>query len=285
MKFIAVFFFLIWNLCSPGSAQQSAAAKKGSLFIIGGGNRSAPLLETLVSLANLRPADYIVVLPMSSAEPDSSFFYIRKDLSPLCTNNISNLNFTSETVTKKAWLDSLRDARMIFITGGDQNRFMKIVLNTPVQAAIHAAYQRGATIAGTSAGAAVMSKQMITGSELAGDSIVSGTFRKIAYRQVEIKQGLGLIEDAIIDQHFVARSRYNRLLSVLAENPTVPCIGIDEGTALIVKGNQLTVTGASQVIRLVATHHRMSVVKPGGVVRLHNIRMDLFTDGDKFSLR
>ncbi len=236
MKFTAVFFLLISYLCHPLIAQHTDPAKKGSLFIIGGGNRSASLMKTLLSTADLGPTDYIVVLPMSSAEPDSSFFYLRKDLAPLCTNHIGNLNFTQETVTKQDWLDSLKHARLIFITGGDQNRFMKMVLNTPVYAAIHTAYQRGGTIAGTSAGAAVMSQQMITGSEFVGDSIVTGTFRKITYRQVEIKPGLGLLDHVIIDQHFVARSRYNRLFSVLAENPSIPCIGIDEGTAVIVKG-------------------------------------------------
>jgi cyanophycinase len=145
------------------------------------------------------------------------------------------------------------------------------------------AYNRGAMIAGTSAGAAVMSKEMITGNELVGDSAVSGSFKAIRYHMVELKEGLGLIRNAVIDQHFVARSRYNRLLSVLAEHPATPCIGIDEGTALIVQDARLTVTGIGQVIRLMlpaGNHNRAN----DSLVKLQNIRMDIFVAGDQFYL-
>lgn len=73
---------------------------------------------------------------------------------------------------------------------------------------------------------------------------------------VQVKEGLDLISNAVIDQHFIVRSRYNRLLSVLAEFPLYDCIGIDEGTALIVKGSKLTVTGSSQVISVSARNNQ-----------------------------
>ena len=167
------------------------------------------MMKTLVATAELKDKDYVVILPMSSEAGDTAYFYIKRDFEQVCTNTIANLNFTRQQVNDKSWLDSLRNAKLIFITGGDQNRFMDIVLHTPVHDAIAGAYANGSTIGGTSAGAAMMSKQMITGNEFSGDSVRVGSFKKIQYHLVEVKEGLGLLNTAIIDQHFIARSRFN----------------------------------------------------------------------------
>lgn len=126
----------------------------GKLFIIGGGNRSPELLQKLIASAAFIPKDYVVVLPMSGSEPNTSFFYFKEHFKKVCSNTIVNFNFTKQKVNGKNWLDSLNNVRLIFITGGDQQRFMSIVLHTPVYDDIHAAYTNGSTIAGTSAGAA-----------------------------------------------------------------------------------------------------------------------------------
>ena len=257
---------------------------KGSLFIIGGGDRPLAMMQQMVATAQLRVNDYIVVLPMSGSNADTSFFYIREDIKTVCNNKMVMFNFTKATVNHQAWLDSLQHAKLVFITGGDQNRFMDIVLHTPIQQAILKAFANGATIAGTSAGAAVMSQQMITGNELLGDSIGSGPFTQIKYNMVEIKEGLGLIKTAIIDQHFIIRSRYNRLLSVLAANPTVQCIGIDEATAIIIHGKKVTVTGESQVIRMSQPLKKKIPVVKRDKVRLQQVQLDVLTEGDTFML-
>jgi cyanophycinase len=258
---------------------------RGKLFIIGGGDRSVQLMKTLITTAQLGKKDYVVVLPMSAETPDTSFYYIQQDLVKVCTNTIANLNFTKQLINDEQWLDSLRKAKLIFITGGDQNRFMKIVLHTPVHDAIIAAFANGSTIAGTSAGAAIMSRQMITGNEFSADSVTSGSFKKIRYHLVEIKEGLGLLNTAIIDQHFIVRSRYNRLLSVLAQFPTYPCIGIDEGTAIIVSGNKITVTGEGQVIRLRLPLPGKMPAETKGLVNMRNVQLDILTAGDVFMLK
>jgi cyanophycinase len=208
--FVVVFLIMISSL--PGVAQQIAKVPKGKLFIIGGGDRPPALMKSLATTAALGKTDFAVVLPMSGAEPDTSFFYFKADWITVSDKPIVNFNFTANKVNDKNWLDSLKHAKLIFITGGDQERFMKIVDNSPVFTAIHQAYQNGATIAGTSAGAAVMSKFMITGNAYS-DTVYRSTFRSLISNNIEIKTGLGLISNAIIDQHFVVRSRYNRLLS------------------------------------------------------------------------
>lgn len=254
----------------------------GSLFIIGGGERSAELISALVKTANLRQQDYIVVLPMATAQPEASFEAIKKQLSADAKNNIYSFNFTAEKVHHQQWLDSLAGARLIFITGGDQSRFMKVVLNTPVYDAIHKAYKNGATIAGTSAGAAVMSKHMITGNQLL-DTNYRETFNKLRADNIEFESGMGLLDSVIIDQHFIKRSRYNRLLSALTAYPGFDCIGIDEGTAIVVQGKKITVVGVSQVLRIADPENVR--IKENHLITFENLRFSVYSKGDKFHLK
>lgn len=259
-----------------------AQVTKGNLFIIGGGDRPASLMRELVATSGLKSEDYIVLLPMSGLNADTAFYYFNQDMKPVCNNVIANLNFKKTDVTNKKWLDSLENTKLIFISGGDQERFMKIVLNTPVYAAIHKAYQKGATISGSSAGAAVMSKLMITGNELVGDTTLKPTFRKLQDKNLDIKPGLGLLTNAIIDQHFVVRSRYNRLLSAIAKYPELTSIGIDESTAIIVSGNQVKVVGGSQVI--VMKKPVDLKITDNGLIKMKDLQFSIFTAGDSFSL-
>ena len=280
MKNTLLVIAIIWLAAATAVGQNA----KGNLFIIGGGDRPLSMMQQMIATAQLRDKDYVVVLPMSGANPDTSFFYIKEDIQKACNNAIVMFNFTKATVNKQQWLDSLHNAKLVFITGGDQSRFMDIVLHTPIHEAIKKAFAKGATIAGTSAGAAMMSQQMITGNELLGDSIGSGPFTKINYNMVEIKEGLALVPTAIIDQHFIIRSRYNRLLSVLAAYPTLQCIGIDEATAIIIQGKKVTVNGESQVIRMFLPTKRKTPAVKGDKVRLQQVQLDVLTEGDVFML-
>jgi cyanophycinase len=266
----------------PGSAaaQKNPLLPKGKLFIIGGGDRPPSLMKCLLVTAAMGPKDYVVVLPMSSEYPDTAYYYFKIDFGTICKNEIVNFNFTKENVSNKNWLDSLAHAKLIFITGGDQDRFMKTVLKTPVCKAIYDAYDNGATIGGTSAGAAVMSQYMITGNELT-DTIYHSTFPKIHDKNIEIKEGLGLLKSAIIDQHFIVRSRYNRLLSALAKYPSYSCIGIDEATAIIVQGNKVKVSGESQVI--VMRRPVQLKITSKGLIKIKDIEFSIYTDGDEFT--
>jgi cyanophycinase len=271
-------FCALLIVCNTSEGQGT----KGTLFIIGGGDRPPSLMEELVAVSNMKAGDYVAVLPMSSASPDTSFYYFKTDLKPVCNNAIVNLNFKSSEVNNKLRLDSLAKAKMIFITGGDQERFMDVVLNTPVYDAIHQAYKNGATIAGTSAGAAVMSKFMITGNELVGDTTLKSTFRKVVDKNLEIKPGLGLVLNVVVDQHFIVRSRYNRLLSAIARFPELVCVGVDEETAIIVSGNKVRVAGNSQVV-VISKPDKLKIID-NGLIKMKDLRFSIFTAGDTFSI-
>lgn len=260
-----------------------AQAPKGKLFIIGGGDRSDDLMKQVISVSNLTKKDYIVVLPMSSEEPDSSFIFFKTQMIKLTTNPIVMLNFNKETAQNKTLTDSLQKAKLIFISGGDQTRFMNIVQNTPIKTAIKKAYENGSTISGTSAGAAVMSEKMITGNQKLQKEY-SGTFDNIRYDNLETSEGLGLIKTAIIDQHFLKRNRYNRLLTALVEFPTLTGIGIDEATAIIVRNNQVEVAGDSEVIVL-RNPKGILKAKNNNLISIESLQMSIYTPGQKFNIK
>lgn len=258
-----------------------AQQPKGKLFIIGGGSRSDALVKDLVTTSGIKNTDYIVVLPMASEQPDTGYKYINLQLVKQTSAKVRNFDFAKSASSNPKWVDSVAKAKLIYILGGDQNRFMKAVLGTPIYAAIHQAYKNGATIAGTSAGAAVMSKYMITGKQLLATDYKE-TFNQLLDKNVEFAEGLGLLKNTIIDQHFIKRNRYNRLISSLAAHPDMIMVGIDEATAIVVEGNKARVTGDSQVIRM-AKGDKLQTTS-SGLIKSKSIQFGLFTQGDIFEV-
>lgn len=272
---LTLFFILCFSLAN-------AQKPKGKLFIIGGGNRSDQLMQHVVDLAQFKKTDYIVVLPMSSEEPDSAYIYFRDQFQKLVPNPIVMMNFDKTTVQNPKLNDSLQKAKLIFISGGDQTRFMNVVANTPVYNSIHKAFQNGSIIAGTSAGAAVMSEKMITGNQKL-EKEYSGTFDNIRFDNLETTPGLGLVTKAIIDQHFLRRSRYNRLISAMVEFPHLTGIGIDESTAIIVDGNTISVVGESEVI-VMKNPKGIQKLKQNKLISMEKMEMSIYVAGQKFKI-
>ncbi len=244
-------FLLIYCLISISISGQNVNNEKnnGKLFIIGGGEKPESLMKEMIRTAGIQANDYVIILPMSSEEPDSAVWYARQDFQAIGIRNVFGMNFLENGPVTSSQLDSLSSARLIYISGGDQTKFMKIVGKGKIYQAIHKAFNSGATIAGTSAGAAVMSKKMITGNSLKYPEY-TGKYPTIEPDNIEITEGLGLLKNLIIDQHFIKRQRMNRLLAASLENPDEICVGIDESTAIAVEGKKFRVVGENQVIVL-----------------------------------
>lgn len=98
---------------------------------------------------------------------------------------------------------------------------------------------------------------------------------------MEIREGLGLLPNAIIDQHFIWRMRMNRLITVAIENPDEICIGIDESTAILVKGNQAEVVGKYQVIVL---KNNDGKTVQDGLLGAENMSLGVYLPGQTFEL-
>ncbi|MGM0933715.1 MAG: cyanophycinase [Bacteroidota bacterium] len=275
------FIFLVLLFFGVPQISFAQQEKQGSLFIIGGGSRPPEMIKRIISESGIDKKGYAVILPMSSAEPDSAVFYSKNQFTEFNLDNIYGLHFVKGKKASEEKLDSLRNASLIYISGGDQDRFMKVVANTTIEEAIKYNFENGGMIAGTSAGAAVMSKKMITGTELKHPRYHS-TFLHLEKDNLGLKDGLGLIKNVIIDQHFVRRSRYNRLLTAIIEYPDLMGIGIDEATAILVRGNVAEVVGNSQVI--VMSNPTNSKITSEEKIAARALRLDIYLHGESFEL-
>ena len=284
MKFrqLILFGFCVLAVLQLQSVHAQNANPKGKLIIIGGGSRPAVIIDRIIAESGVEKSGYGVILPMSSIEPDSAVFYAKKQFLEKGLKNVYGLNFVKDEKLMPSKIDSLKKAKFIYISGGDQNRFMDVVRGTAIEEAIHQAYNKGALVTGTSAGAAVMSKMMITGSELKHMES-SSTLSSIESDNIEIKDGLGMMTGVVIDQHFVTRSRYSRLLSVIIEHPEMTGIAIDESTAILVDGHNIEVLGDSQVISFKNPDHSKNVYKDK--IGAHNIMLNIYLPGEKFTIQ
>lgn len=271
--------FLSGLLLLLTTIQIQAATVKGSLFIVGG-SLDTTLALRMVELANARTGGYIVVLPLASEIPDSVSADAVKLFESQDVRAVSSMFVGQTDTASQQQLDSLLGARLIYFTGGDQNRLMQLINQLKIRETLQLAYQQGAMLAGSSAGAAVMSKWMITGNQLKS-SDYEATFSRLQAGNLELAEGLGFIEKAVIDQHFITRSRYNRLLSVVLEKRGMKGVGIDEKTAIYVKDGRAEVYGASQVVVITS---RKARPPQDGLLSSTNVRLTILWAGDRFTL-
>jgi cyanophycinase len=249
----------------------------GKLFIIGGGVRTPDLMNSLFDAANNDSLASVAVLCLASAEPDTSFYYLQKDLVLAGFQNVWYFN----PEISIDYRDSLLRADVIFISGGDQNRFMQMADSLSLIEVIHYVYEDGGIIAGTSAGAAVMSEVMISGDQYR-ESEYESTYSRIMTENARYESGLGILKNVIIDQHFVVRSRHNRLLTALFDYPEMLGVGIDESTAILVQDGFATVKGSAQVITFELFGH--ADADSTGLIRLENVNLNILTHEDFFEL-
>ncbi|MGW8122952.1 cyanophycinase [Roseivirga echinicomitans] len=285
-SYIISFFFFLFIVGLGACSEKEAVTEpetnqvEGKLFIIGGGSRPPSLINSMIDEAGLREGGYVLLLPMATTLPDRAIESGKKQFSDNGISAVGAINFIQGETPSEAQLDSVRNAKLIYIPGGSQNRFMGVVAGTEIEKAIWESFNNGNMIAGTSAGAAVMSEKMITGTQLLHPD--DSGFKVLEQGNTELTNGLGFIKNAIIDQHFVVRSRFNRLLSLTMENPNLKCIGIDESTAIVVSGNKVKVVGLSQV--LVFDAQGKTAQLQGTKLGVKDIKLSIYLDGDEFNL-
>ena len=256
-------------------------SKAGKLFIIGGGSVTSAMIDKMILETKIDKEGYGVILPMSSEEPDSAVLEFRTLFSDRGCNNMYGVSFRKGEPFAESRIDSIRNARLVFMSGGDQSRFMDIIKDTRVKEAIHEVFNRGGLVGGYSAGAALMSKKMITGNELKyPDNPVA--FNNIEHENVEIIEGVGMLDRVIIDQHFIKRKRLNRMITASIENPDQMCVGIDESTAIFIEKGMAIVYGLNQVIVLKNPSSEVKV--ENGLLGAKNLGLDIFLPGESFRI-
>jgi cyanophycinase len=238
-RFVAI--LVIWAATLPPAHAQFKLAPptkepepiKGTLVIVGGGKIPDSVIEAFVKAAGGDKAK-LVVIPTASASADKEPAKTSIDLWQ--KRGIANVNVlhtrSREQANNADYVKPLKDATAIWFGGGDQKKITDAYKGTLVETEMHALLKRGGTIGGTSAGAAIMSKLMITGGKTTAD----------------LAEGFGFLPNAVVDQHFLKRDRADRLLGVLHRHPGWFGVGIDEGTAAVVTGKTITIVGDSMAV-------------------------------------
>jgi cyanophycinase len=259
------------SLCSIVLIASSPPAQRrpGAVVAVGGGGTTDAILRKTLDLAG-GPAATVAILPQASAESTGEeSAQMWRDAG---AREVRIVDF-KDAAGAKAWLEQ---ATLIWMPGGDQNRFMKAIVGTGLDDAIRARHRAGAVVGGTSAGAAVLSRMMITG---------DADLDSLASARTVTAAGLGLLANVIVDQHFLRRQRHNRLISLVLDHPALVGVGIDEATAAIVQGSTITVLGRSAVMIVDARKADVSPAASNQPVAARNVRLTILRDGMSASLR
>jgi cyanophycinase len=247
MKFraLAIALVLLTLSASPGSAQAP-----GPLVVVGGGSTGEEIISRALQMSG-GPAAIVAVLPQSSAVADAGDGSVQMWLKAGARESYK-VGFDDRAAARRA----LERATLIWMPGGSQSRFMDAITGTGLDDVIRFRHQAGTTVGGTSAGAAILSRIMIT-----GDS----DLQSIAAGKTVTREGLGLWPDVIVDQHFLRRQRVNRLISAVLDHPTLVGVGVDESTAVIVRGSAFEVIGKSAVVVVDGRHATIPPTPLGAV--------------------
>jgi cyanophycinase len=274
---------------------------KGKLLIIGGAedkgedNCTVPEIKSRNKdfkhyeiLGELVPPDrhhehrIEVITTASSIPMEMGKTYI-KAFSKAGFENIHHISIESkEEARDPQWLKRIEKAHAILFSGGDQFRLATILGGTPVLEAITKRYfeDKNFIVAGTSAGAMAMSRLMIYMGEN-NEAMLKG--------DVKISSGFGVLDNCIIDTHFVKRGRFGRLAQAVIMNPTCIGIGLGEDTALIIKnGNEAECRGSGMVIIIDGQelgHTNIAYAEENTAICVENLKVHILAKGNGFLLK
>ena len=254
----------------------------GHLVIIGGHedrSNDMQILSRFVELAGGKDAK-IVVISAASTVADEMWQTYDRAFGELGVARRVHLGLQSrQDANDEDHIRDIVDATGIFMTGGDQKRLLAIIGGTALDAEMHAALKlRGAVIGGTSAGASAMSGHMLAQgrAELHPEK-----------GSVSLGAGLGFLHKVVIDQHFSERQRLSRLLSIVAQNPYLQGIGIDEDTALVIErgvGIEVLGEGAVTVVDGRSMTTNLHDIANRETPELIDVRLHLLPSGSKYQL-
>lgn len=256
---------------------------RGNLIIIGGAEDKygeSKILKQMVEMIGGSEAK-LMILTTATEKPNEVGNEYKEVFGRLGIRDIEILNINSrDEANQNSNAVRIGDSTGIFFTGGDQLRITSILGGTETYSALQEAYSRGVAIVGTSAGASVMSNTMIV------DGNSNDPARKCT---LKMAPGLGLLEEAIIDQHFDQRGRIGRLLCGVAENPFMLGVGIDEDTAIrvypdahfdVLGTNAVTVIDGKSI-----KSSNVSELKPDEILAITDVTLHVLPEGYGFDMK
>lgn len=266
-------------LATNGTSQQESLCEtRGSLLVIGGHEKKEGNRQILEEVARRAGNGKLIVSTIASEEPEPQWEEYRRVFQELGVRDIQQLDVRRrEDLLTSPRLELLAGAKVVFFAGGDQLKITSRFDGTPLSDSLRELYRNGATIAGTSSGASVVSDVMMIAGEGDASQEVSGSLR--------LAPGLGLITGMIIDQHFAQRGRMGRLVAAVARNPRVLGIGIDEDTALLIEREESAVVMGSGAVYFLDGRemtYTNSAHDGSPTMSAFGIRLHVLSAGDRF---
>ncbi|NVO33057.1 cyanophycinase [Hymenobacter lapidiphilus] len=224
----------------------------------------------------------IEVITTASMIPEEVARVYISSFTMLNCNNVSVLDIrTREDALRPDYVERIRKADIVLMSGGNQSRLTTIFGATEFLAALRHRYQTtpNFVVAGTSAGAMGMSKTMIKGGSVP-DALMKGA--------VKMGSGLGLIDNVIIDSHFVKRGRFGRLIEAVALHPKLIGIGLGEDTGMLITGgNQLETIGSNMVVIMDGhqlEHSNAAAAQKGEAISVENMLLHVLVQGNLYDV-
>jgi cyanophycinase len=255
--------------------------RQGCLIIIGGGEDRDPKGDRTIlrEVARHVRGGKLVLATVASREPQGYMEEYERAFADLDVGELVELYVEDRhEAGDREKLAVLDDAAGIFFSGGDQLRITSQIGDTGIEAKVRALYERGGVVAGTSAGASVMSETML----------VKGSSKEThRIGDLHMSPGMGLVRDVIIDQHFAERGRMGRLLGAVAHNPRVIGMGIDEDTAAVLEGDEFRVIGSGAVYVVDGSdvsYCNVAEARADCALSMHGVRVHVLSQGDGFDL-
>ncbi|HNW99360.1 MAG TPA: cyanophycinase [Bacteroidales bacterium] len=257
----------------------TSSPQKGHIVLIGGAEDKKNDKQILKRVIGINNAKTAVIIPTASNYPAGlaeDYFYAFRDLG-VENNFIFDIRERSET-DKPEYLEKIEQADLIFFTGGDQFKLVSTLIDTQLFQKIVSKNLRGATIAGTSAGAAAACDPILFDGDYNG--LQKGTIRHF--------KGFGFIKNITIDTHFVSRGRLGRLTQFLTSGQSTKGIGIGENTSIIISpDNTFEVVGA-EMVTVVNTENvsysNFDEIKENDPIVINDIRIGFLQSGSFFDL-
>ena len=215
--------------------------KKTILIAIGGGEMAEgrQILDEILDYLQRKRDPRLVVMTVATNESEEASVKYNGLFRRLGIKHVDVVDVSQrEDSFAENSIRKIKSADALFFTGGDQLNITSLLGGTPLHNLIHERYKEGILIAGTSAGAAMMSSSMIISGHSDSPPKVSG---------VTIAPGMDMIHGTIIDTHFSQRGRHGRLLTAIAHYPQVLGLGIDERTAMVFRDGEFKVIGEGVV--------------------------------------
>ena len=281
-----IYIILVYTDMFEGYLKKSDSnlEKIQSILVAIGGNedkeKDFDVLKQTVSLTN-KKEPYIELITTASNMPKETGVSYTAAFEKIGIKNVKIIDIRKREQTRNPeYVERLKNADVIFFTGGDQLRITSILGGTPVLETIKSRYfNEKCIIAGTSAGASAMSETMIYEGEIC-EALCKG--------KVQLTSGIGLIKNVVIDSHFIRRGRFSRLMDIVTTNPGTIGLGLGEDTGVVIRqgyilgsiGNGLTVIFDGQHIK----YTNISDIQIGEAIAVENVCVHTLAKGHGYNL-